>query len=385
MAASEVNAIVPLATNYARIRASVAPFSIVGFVAQSFCLTTLDVKTPAIAMAAASVVNIIGDLLLSPKYGIQGAAVATALATVTSCCILLRKVKKTTSEWKVEQEELELEQATDATDEAALLTSEATITAGMDDYQSAAIQKKTTNEKSDTSRDIPFWSIPDKKSLINIFKLAGPIFFVMMAKVACYGLMTVRATGFGMLPLATHNIMLRVYFFFHCFGDALSQAAQSFYPQVGEKDHMELIKRLFYITSLVAIFNNQVSKLILGKLGRFLTKDANIIAMMAQHAPLVGMAVSVHPFIMLLEGTLLARRDLVFMLVLYTLSTLLHIGLVFSPMADTFLGLWNVIFIFQAFRLFQFSIRFFERIRASRKTRLPIGSAEQDAIPVPPL
>ena len=35
MGASEANAIVPLAYNYARIRAAVAPFSILGFVAQS--------------------------------------------------------------------------------------------------------------------------------------------------------------------------------------------------------------------------------------------------------------------------------------------------------------------------------------------------------------
>lgn len=35
MAAAEANAIVPLANNYARIRAAVAPFSILGFVAQS--------------------------------------------------------------------------------------------------------------------------------------------------------------------------------------------------------------------------------------------------------------------------------------------------------------------------------------------------------------
>ena len=56
------------------------------------------------AVLAASIVNIIGDLILSPIWGIQGAAVATAMATTTSCMILVNKVRKTTAEWKKKQE-----------------------------------------------------------------------------------------------------------------------------------------------------------------------------------------------------------------------------------------------------------------------------------------
>jgi Na+-driven multidrug efflux pump len=343
-------------------------------------LTTLDIATPAIAVAAASIVNIIGDLALSPRYGIQGAAIATALATVTSCCILLRKVRKTTNLWKTKQ--YELEKATSTTEEGtttAATAAEITIT--------AAVTSSSQNEgiETETKNDIPFWSIPDKASLIDLFKLAGPIFFAMMVKVACYNVMTIRATNFGIVPLASHNIMMRIFFFFACFGDSLSQAAQSFYPQVDKKVRGKLIKRLFWIASFVGLSNNLCSRQILSRFGRFLTKDSRIIELMATHASWVGFAVLLHPFIMLLEGTVLAKRDLVFMIGSYTITSLLHFGFVFSPVASTFAGLWRALFGFQLIRLVQFAIRVWQQSRATRENGSSVGSNEQDGLPVPPL
>ena len=274
------------------------------------------------------------------------------MATVTSCSILLRKVRNTTNKWKAKQ--AELEKATSTTKE-----------------------EKTNS----IDRDIPFVSIPDKSSLIDLFKLAGPIFFVMMSKVACYNLMTVRATTFGIIPLASHNIMMRVFFFFASFGDSLSQAAQSFYPQVNKKARGKLIKRLFCIASFIGLSNNELSRRILSSLGRFLTKDPNIIETMATYSPWVGFAVLLHPFIMLLEGTLLAKRDLIFMIGSYAATSLLHFSFVFSPVSSTFAGLWRALFGFQLIRLVQFAARVWQQPRATRKN----GPVQQEGMPAPPL
>jgi Na+-driven multidrug efflux pump len=339
-------------------------------------LTTLDIATPAIAVAAASIVNVIGDLALSPRYGIQGAAIATALATVSSCSILLRKVRKTTNLWKTKQ--YELDKSTTTTEEVATIAETTTTAAVTSSLQNEGIVTETNN-------DIPFWSIPDKASLIDLFKLAGPIFFVMMSKVACYNVMTIRATNFGIVPLASHNIMMRIFFFFACFGDSLSQAAQSFYPQVNKKVRGKLIKRLFWIASFVGLSNNFCSRQILSRFGRFLTKDSNIIELMAKHAPWVGFAVLLHPFIMLLEGTVLAKRDLIFMICSYTITSLLHFGFVFSPVASTFAGLWRALFGFQLIRVVQFAIRVWQQSRATRENGSSVGSNDQDGLPVPPL
>lgn len=304
---------------------------------------------------------------MSPTYGIQGAAVATAMATITSCLILLRKVRKTTTEWKTNQEKYE----------AKARVVSATTTAATN---AEAIKD---DKKSD---HVPFCSLPNKSSMIDLFKLAGPIFFVMMAKVACYNVMTIRVTNFGLVPLASHNIMMRIFFFFACFGDSLSQAAQSFYPQVSKKTRGKLIKRLFYIASAVGICNFNMSQLILSKFGRFLAKDSNIIHLMAQHSPWVGYAVLLHPFIMLLEGTVLAKRDLVFMVTTYVITSLLHFGFVFSPVSASFVGLWRALFGFQFIRLVQFALRVWTKSQRKNKENNNIGVAEQEGIiPAPPL
>ena len=92
-----------------------------------------------------------------------------------------------------------------------------------------------------------------------------------------------------------------VFFFFACFGDSLSQAAQSFYPQVVKKSRGKLIKRLFLLSAVVGVNNYLSSNLVLQRLGHFLSKDASIIKMMSQYAPFVGYSVFLHPFIMVLE------------------------------------------------------------------------------------
>ncbi|KAG7349254.1 MATE efflux family protein [Nitzschia inconspicua] len=342
--------IVPLAANYAKIRAAVAPLCVVDFVAQSFCLTILDTKTPAMAVAVASLVNIVGDLILSPLFGIQGAALATAMATTTSCLILVRKVRKVLAEWKRKQQ---VQQAKED------FFQQSSTLADIDLF---------TVDNSSNTETVPFFSLPNKTAMIDLLKLAGPIFFVMMSKIASYSVLTVRATSFGVLPLATHNIMMRVFFFFACFGDSLSQAAQTFYPQVSKNMRRKFLKRLFYLATAIGLSNLQFSQLILKQFGCFLTKNSSIIQMMGQYSPFVGLAVLLHPFIMFLEGTVLAKRDLVFMVVMYVATGLMHFGHVFSPAAASFMGLWRALFVFQFIRLVQFGLRVWDTTRRERNS-----------------
>ena len=220
-------------------------------------------------------------------------------------------------------------------------------------------QNRTKQKKN----DIPFCSLPGKHSLVALVKLAGPIFFVMMSKIACYSIMTVRATNLGIVPLASHNIMMRVFFFFSCFGDSLSQAAQTFIPQVALRDRGRLAKRLFYLSTIIGFCISQVSSRLLSNLGRFLTKDASIIGLMKEFAPYVGLATLLHPFTMLLEGSLLANRDLIFLVGMYISIMVLHFSFVFSSISSSFGGLWRAFFVFQATRLLHVGVRTWFRSR----------------------
>jgi len=64
-------------------------FSVVGMVAQAICLGSLDLRTPAIAVAVASACYLFGDYFFTIKWGSNGAAAATALATIASTTVLL--------------------------------------------------------------------------------------------------------------------------------------------------------------------------------------------------------------------------------------------------------------------------------------------------------
>jgi hypothetical protein len=163
-------------------------------------------RTPALAVAVASVVNIIGDLALSPRWGIHRAAVATALASVSSSLILVAKVQRNTREWKQKQEAEEEEeglltamtkdsktQVVDGTIE--LLPPNYSITQNQK-YDNATTVKESTTDavngeaiettKTSPTQGIPLFSLPDKSAMVDLFKLAWPIFFVMMGKIACY-------------------------------------------------------------------------------------------------------------------------------------------------------------------------------------------------------
>jgi hypothetical protein len=75
-AGASASQLVFFATRYACIRASVAVASVMGLVMQAFCLATMDTKAPALAVVAASVVNVIGDVCLR-RWGVQGGRSST--------------------------------------------------------------------------------------------------------------------------------------------------------------------------------------------------------------------------------------------------------------------------------------------------------------------
>ena len=348
------------AWNYTKIRGLLAPLTVMGMIAQAVCLATLDTRTPALAVVAASIINVVGDILLVAKYkmGLAGAAIATAAAGVGSSFILLAKTKRKVSDWKA----------------------------------------TTLQQTKDNKHSLPsFISLPDPKSFVSLVKLAGPIFFVLLGKIICYSSMTLRASDFEMMSLATHNIMLRVFFFFCTFGDGFSLASQSFLPQVlyGEVDkesslsleekdkvHNELIiptrenklkakkllKRILTLASGMAITNALLTKTILQQGGRFFTNDGVILSLLCSPGRVFYMtaAVFLHPIIMALEGSILATRDLGFLVAAYggTMAMLLSL---LNFATSSFTGVWRALFCFQAIRCTLFGCRVYNKTRVKNK------------------
>ena len=226
------------------------------------------------------------------------------------------------------------------------------------------------------------------------FILFYRIFFVIVAKVLCYGAMTITCTNFGVEALATHSIMMRLFFFFACFGDSLSQTAQSFLPAVfvqsnptnaiqkplplesingrrttipaspsqklsTSSDLTRMIRRLLTLGVWIGILNSQISTFIVRRCGHFVTNDIAITSLMKQHSNFMGLSLLVHPFIMLLEGIVLANRDYRTLIFTYATTMVMHFTIL-SNFSHSFPAVWRTFFLFQCTRLSLYSFRVFK-------------------------
>ncbi|KAK4786179.1 hypothetical protein SAY86_002868 [Trapa natans] len=226
---------------------------------------------PLKALAVASAVNGIGDIVLCSflGYGIAGAAWAKMVSQVIAAYMMI----------------------------AAL------------------------NEKGYNAFAV---SVPSADEIVSILGLAAPVFITMMSKVIFYALLIYFATSMGTITVAAHQVMLQTYSMCTVWGEPLSQTAQSFMPELIYGENRSLEKARTLLKSLVVI--GAIFGVTLGSIGTFVpwcfpgifTSDNNVIQEMHKVLIPYFMALSVTPPTHSLEGTLLAGRDLKFISVSMT-------------------------------------------------------------------
>lgn len=192
--------------------------------------------------------------------------------------------------------------------------------------------------------------------------------------------MTVRCTDFGVEALAAHSIMMRIFFFFACFGDSLSQTAQSFlpatlYPKPSRKAFVKIFRRLVTLAAGIGVVNSQASRLILKYLGQYLTKDVAIINLMKYHTGFMGLSILLHPFIMLMEGIVIASRDFRTLIFTYGATLGLHFSIL-NFFSGSFPAVWRTFFVFQTTRLGFYSWNVWNRQANIRNTEIVATDAE---------
>ncbi|MED6125743.1 Protein DETOXIFICATION 46, chloroplastic [Stylosanthes scabra] len=257
--------LVPAANTYVQIRGLAWPALLVGWVAQSASLGMKDSWGPLKALAAASVINGVGDILLCTYlgYGIAGAAWATMASQVVAAYMMIQ-----------------------------------------------TLNKKGYNAFA--------FSIPSWKELLTILGLSAPVFVTMMSKVAFYSLLIYFATSMGTHTVAAHQVMLQTFSMCTVWGEPLSQTAQSFMPELLFGVNRSLQKARMLLRSLVII--GAILGSLLGIVGTSIpwlfpyifTPDQMVIQEM--HSVLIPyfIALAVTPPTHSLEGTLMAGRDLKF-------------------------------------------------------------------------
>ncbi|OIT07089.1 PREDICTED: protein DETOXIFICATION 46, chloroplastic-like [Nicotiana attenuata] len=257
--------IIDAANTYVQIRGFAWPAMLVGWVAQSASLGMKDSWGPLKALAVATVINGIGDIVLCRffGYGIAGAAWATMVSQVV----------------------------------AAYMMIEALNNKG---YNGFAI------------------SVPSLNEVLQIFVLAAPVFLTMMSKVAFYSLLVYYATSMGTNTAAAHQVMLQLFCICAVWGEPLSQTAQSFMPELLYGVNRNLSKARMLLKSLLII--GASNGLLLGSVGvsvtwffpKIFSPDPLVIQEMHKVLLPLFLTLWVSPCVHSLEGTLLAGRDLKF-------------------------------------------------------------------------
>ena len=401
------------AVRYTRIRALVAPATIMGLVAQSFCTVNQSTRAPVLAVLLASVVNISGDLALS-KYGVVGAAIATAVSSVSAASLLLVAVKRKLKEWRqkeiqewessqtrpplekelapvvalesaglkhsgddtmtsfgssleLEEEPLPLSSASTVVEEehapfssATALEEEHVVTSSASTSVMEEVDRRTSVQPTTVQAPakVPFLSLPSKDSVVRLASVSGPLCFNMWAKMGCYSALTLAATRFGVVPLAAHNILMTLYYFFGCFADSIGMSAQSFLPAslypLDKKSYQATLRRLVLVSGVGAVFLGKAALVLLQTAGSYLARDGAMLQAMKTQGPFLAMALAVHPFVVLTEGTVIATRDFRNLVMTYASAVGIHAFLLAK--ASSFSAVWQALFAFQVVRLINYRL-----------------------------
>jgi Na+-driven multidrug efflux pump len=293
--------LIDLAIGYCRIRALNAPLAVLCMVAQSFCLVTHQVSTVRKAIIAAVLCNSLGDVLLTPRMGLKGSALATVAANVSAAMILLPQVYCTMQEWKYRE------------------------------VQAAIVPLSISSSFYSDWQPIPFMTLPDMPSFVETTKTTFPLALTMWARMGSYCALTLRVTQLGSSALAVHNILLRVYFLLGCLSESVGQTAQTLlpaalYPRRVTKDCTDITNRLFLVSICAASLGSTTALCLLWKARGTLAQGVGMSVDDVHSASIfAAISLALHAFGTLMEGISIAKRDFGSLIKTYVISFGVHL------------------------------------------------------------
>jgi Na+-driven multidrug efflux pump len=325
------------AVDYVKIRAFSMPTSLLLGVVQAALLGAKDSVTPLISILYSTIVNVCGDYILVKHFnmGLQGAAIATVLAQWAATAALIGPARKRL----------------------------------VRDH-SLGVWKKSKDESSDSVSGRTFLGF------------AAPVLTLILGKLAAFGFMTHSAAAVPgqPTPLASHQIILSLFFFVSPFMEVISQTAQTFMPpylapaidRVTKKAKTDpkydpskdkvlqpwldsafsvgtsLLKLGFMMATVVA----SLASLIPAFCGGMLTSDKTVQEAVKPLAKYLWVGAFLTAPVAVSEGVLLARRELKYLALVYVLSTaLLPPALIrVKVLGGSVEQVWACFTVFQLFR-----------------------------------
>ena len=203
-----------LSSRYIRIRTLVLPAALLGNALQAASLGAKDSVTPLLAGAVAAVANVLGDAVCVVwlRKGVLGAALATAASQLAGTLCLVRSARRKLV--PTSGLGLDLRGMTRGTTRGITRV----VTRGM----------ARNNDALDLAPGLAPSLAP---GLAEILRFAAPVLTLILGKIAAFGFMTHVAASLGEVSLASHQIVLTLFFCFSPALEVLSQTAQAFLPR----------------------------------------------------------------------------------------------------------------------------------------------------------
>jgi Na+-driven multidrug efflux pump len=299
--------------------------------------------TPLIAILYSTVINVIGDFLLVKKFGmgLRGAAIATLVAQLVSTLALVKPARQKL----------------------------------VRDHSFGLLKKPKVTSETVSGR--PFLAF------------AAPVLTLILGKLAAFGFLTNSAAGVPgqPTPLASHQIILSLFFFASPFLEVISQTAQTFIPtflapvndhvikmkkknpKYNEDDDPSVIQwkssafdvgttllRIGFVSgSIIAT----LASLVPFAKGGMLTSDPTLQQAVKPLAKYLWMGAFLTAPVAVSEGILLARRELKYLASVYLVSTALLPPVLWrvKTSGGNVAQVWSCFAVFQLFRALCFAGR----------------------------
>ena len=187
--------------------------------------------------------------------------------------------------------------------------------------------------------------------------------FLNSIKVLFVASLVQAVTAISPASSAANGVMTAIYFFFAVMGDGVSQAAQTFLPPVlGSRRATGTAAMLLIAAAGLGALNAVASAGVALAMPGLFTKSAEVVAIMAECAPAMSVALLLHTASMGSEGCLLAARDMRFMSFCYAPNAALAYWTLTVCVGSFGMGasaLWVALAQFHACRLVANGVRMF--------------------------
>ncbi|GBG68787.1 hypothetical protein CBR_g3327 [Chara braunii] len=311
--------LIPLSLSYVSIRNLGWPALLTTSVCQSTNLAFQDSWNPVKVLAAASALNLLGDIAFCvwSDNGIAGVAWATVVSQYVAALLMLSAVRK------LNRIRLRI-------------------------------------------------SWPSWRDFRVYFNIAWPIFLVTVGKTSFYALLGYSAMGIGTSAMAAHQVMKSIFVINSVCGEPLSQTAQTFMPLYIHSSDPKyrkrtplLLKSVLAIGWVQGLVTGTVAALISWQFAHAFTRDPAVVSEMRRVCLPLFFALLFSAVNIFLEGVLLSLRDVHYLALSMFLS--LFAGACWLKLG-TFLGLgigwaWWALVVFQVARITFVGARVWIRMR----------------------